>query len=150
MITFKNLNIDFLKTDVYFSDYVTLTKNSIVLSDINITDKKGNKGKVNGKITHKSFSEFAFNINFLLNNMLVYNTTEIDNPDFYGTVYATGVANIYGDVDLISIDVVGKTEQNTVFYIPLNTSSSALEGNFVTFVNRKQLAATPRKNRRKQ
>lgn len=144
------LNIDFLKTDVYFSDYVTLTKNSIVLSDINITDKKGNKGKVNGKITHKSFSEFAFNINFLLNNMLVYNTTEIDNPDFYGTVYATGVANIYGDVDLISIDVVGKTEQNTVFYIPLNTSSSALEGNFVTFVNRKQLAATPRKNRRKQ
>jgi hypothetical protein len=144
------LHIDYLKTDVYFSDYITLTKNSILLSDITIADKKGNKGKINGKITHNSFSEFVFNIDILLNNMLVYNTTENDNPDFYGTVYASGVANIYGNVDLISIDVAGRTEKNTVFYIPINTSSSALEGDFITFVNRKQLPTTTRNRRQNQ
>ncbi len=144
------LHIDFLKTDVYFSDYITLTKNSILLSDITIADKKGNKGTVNGKITHKAFSEFLFNIDLLLKNMLVYNTTENDNPDFYGTVYASGIANIYGNVDLLSIDVAGKTEKNTVFYIPINTSTSALEGDFITFVNRKQLSTTTRERRRTQ
>lgn len=144
------LHIDFLKTDVYFSDYITMHKNAILLTDITIADKKGNKGKLNGKITHNAFSDFVFDIDMILNNMLVYNTTDKDNPDFFGTVYASGVAKIYGNVDLISIDVAGKTEKNTIFYIPINTSSSAIDGNFITFINRNQVTTGTRPNRRTQ
>lgn len=43
--------------------------------------------------------------------MLVCNQQN-DNTDFYGTVYASGIANIYGNVDLLSIDVTDKKIQS--------------------------------------
>ena len=82
--------------------------------------------------------------------MLVYNTTENDNPDFFGTVYATGVASIKGDADQINIDVVGKTEKNTVFSIPISSTSTATENNFIRFVNKNEAQKTPEERRKKR
>lgn len=144
------LSINFLKTDFYFSDFIHVKKDAFIFPNITVYDKNGNSGKVNGKVSHNSFSDFKFDFDFNVNKMLVYNTTENDNPDFFGTVYATGVASIKGDADQINIDVVGKTEKNTVFSIPISSTSTATENNFIRFVNKNEAQKTPEERRKKR
>ena len=68
----------------YFEDSVTIKKNAFIFKDIEITDELGNKGMVNGLVTHNKFNEFIFNIDIGVNNLLAFNTTELNSPDFYG------------------------------------------------------------------
>ena len=146
------LSIDFLKTKFFFEDSITIKKNAFILKNIEITDEYGNKGLVDGLITHDKFNEFVYNIDIGVNNLLVFNTNELNSPDFYGKLYATGSAHISGDMNNVNIDVIAKGERNSYFAIPLNSYMSATDNQFITYItpNQKKLSANDRRIRRKQ
>ncbi len=146
------LSIDFLKTKFFFEDSVIIKKNAFILKDIEITDEYGNKGKVDGLITHNKFTEFVYNIDIDVNNLLAFNTNELNSPDFYGKLYATGSAHISGDMNNVTIDVIAKGERNSYFAIPLNSYMTATDNQFITYVTpkRKKSSANERRIRRKQ
>ncbi|HOZ30849.1 MAG TPA: translocation/assembly module TamB domain-containing protein, partial [Bacteroidales bacterium] len=54
----------------------------------------------------------------------------------YGTAFGTGTVKISGDIDNFGIDVVAKSEPNTVFVLPMTESYESSSVSYVTFVQR--------------
>ena len=146
------LSIDFLKSKFYFEDSITIKKNAFILKEIEITDEYGNKGMIDGLVTHDKFHEFVYDINIGVNNLLAFNTTELNSPDFYGKLYATGNAHILGDMNSVNIDVIAKPEKGSYFAIPLNNYMDATDNKFITYItpNQNKLSVSDRRTRRKQ
>lgn len=133
-----SLKVDFLQTRYFFSDSIRFTPRSIDFRNIRVYDEKKNQGTVNGRITHHSFKDFGISLDFNINNMLVLNTKPKDNEIFYGTAYATGYAGIRGDGDKLSFNISAKTENNTEFYVPLNSSASVSDYPYIVFTSNKE------------
>ena len=147
------LSIDFLKSEFYFEDSVKILKNAFILKDIEFKDRYGNMGKVDGLITHNLFRDFDYKINVDVNNILVFNTNEVNSPDFYGRFFATGKAVVTGDMNSVNIDVIAKPEKNSFFAIPIDSYSSATDNQFITYVSprkEKDLNEERKKKRRKR
>lgn len=132
------LSIDFLKSEFYFEDSVKILKNAFILKDIELKDRYGHTGKVDGMVTHHLFRDFQYKINIDVNNILAFNTTEVDSPDFYGRLFATGNASIVGDMNSVNIDVIAKPEKNSYFSIPIDSYSSATDNEFITYITPKK------------
>ena len=65
--------------------------------------------------------------------MIVLDTDINDNDLFYGKVYGSGIATITGDKRGTTLDIVGTTEGNSQFYMPLSSKSDAANADFVVF-----------------
>jgi methylglyoxal synthase len=66
---------------------------------------------------------------------MALNTTFKDNHLYYGTAYGTGTFSFTGPIDNMKIDIKATTQAGTIFNIPLNTSSTAADYDFIRFVN---------------
>ena len=137
-------SIDFLKTTYFFHDSIHVTPTEIKLKNITILDTEGNKGKLNGYITHQYFKDLKYRIELDCNKMKVLNTTKKDNSTFYGIAYATGKAIIAGTEQKTNITVRGTTEKNSKLIIPFG-SSVATENAFITFVDHRAPTTTKEK-----
>jgi len=65
---------------------------------------------------------------------MALNTTFKDNHIYYGTAFANGRFSFSGPVDNMNIDIKAKTQAGTVFNIPLNTSTTVGDYDFIKFV----------------
>jgi hypothetical protein len=143
-----SMKIDFLQTRYSFSDSVRFNPGGIEFRNIKIYDEKKNQGIANGSVFHNSFKDFRFNFDFTVNKMLILNTRPKDNEFFYGTAYASGYAGIRGDTEKVAFNISAKTEDNTEFFVPLNSSASVSDYPYIIFVNTKkeEEAAREREN----
>jgi len=128
------LGIDYLKSTFHFSDSVHIKKDQFIFNDIHVTDDFGHEGVIDGLVTHNNFENFKYRIGFSIDNLRVLNTTAVDFPDFYGTIYASGNALIDGDENKVDITVSAKPENGSYFAVPLDSYSSATDNQFITFV----------------
>ncbi len=127
-----NIGIGFLNTDYSFSDTVYMKKDLIYFNNIVFTDKHNNKAIGSGKVVHDFFSDFMYNIDLSASNFMVYNSTEKQNPIFWGQVFGTGKAVIDGDESAVDINVSMRTNENTV--VRMNFMEDVVnEYSFVTF-----------------
>lgn len=140
-----SMKIDFLQTAYNFSDSVRFTSKGIEFRNIKIFDDKKNQGTANGIIYHNSFKDFRVSFDFNVNNMLVLNTKAKDNEYFYGTAYASGYAGIRGDAQKIVFNISAKTEDNTTFIVPLNSSEKVSDYPYIIFVDTKKEVEIARK-----
>lgn len=129
------LTIDYLKTRYNFSSDVLIKNNSIIFSDVPVTDSQKNRARTTGNVTFGPKKSITYDFNIIARNFMALNTTGKDNKQFYGIAYMTGVININGDNDNIMIDISGKTEKNTKINIPISKSDEVGQSNFITFVN---------------
>ncbi|MDR2010730.1 MAG: translocation/assembly module TamB [Bacteroidales bacterium] len=129
------LTYDFLKLRALLNDRVEITKNAILFNNFKIADEYNNPGTINGGLYHNNFRDLRFDFYVDANKMKLLNTTEKDNSKYYGTAYATATARIAGNGDKFGIDVVAKTEPNTVFVLPMSSTYEAGGVSFLTFVN---------------
>jgi len=143
-----SMKIDFLQTRYSFSDSVRFNPRGIEFRNIKIYDDKKNLGFVNGNLYHNSFKDFRISLDFSVDKMLILNTRPKDNEYFYGTAYATGYAGIRGDAEKIAFNISARTEDNTEFFVPLNSSASVSDYPYIIFVNTKkeEEAAMEREN----
>jgi hypothetical protein len=130
------LTIDYLKTRYGFTSDVYIIKNSIIFTDVTVTDPQKNKAITNGNVTFGPKKSIYYSFTIRPNNFLALNTTGKDNEQFYGIAYMTGVITINGGKGIIAIDISGKTEKNTKINIPITKSDKIEESNFITFVNK--------------
>jgi hypothetical protein len=138
-ITLANtgITVDYLKVPYTINDKVTVTNSVIKIDDMVITDPRGGKGIANGKVDLSDFATPLLDINVQATNLMALNTTFKDNRLYYGTAFGTGRFSFTGPVDNMNIDIKAKTEDGTVFNIPLNTSATAGEYDFIRFVSHK-------------
>ncbi len=134
-LTKAALMINYLNTRYNFTGDVAVNSNSFSISSIDLYDEEGNVAQISGKVTHQSFSNV--NIDLLLNTkrFLFLNTKYSDNNLFYGSVYSSGLVNIIGTLDNISINANVQTEKGTKFNLNLESGTELSQQNFIHFVN---------------
>ncbi|HXA01582.1 MAG TPA: translocation/assembly module TamB domain-containing protein [Cytophagaceae bacterium] len=127
------LKVDYLGTTYHFEDNIYLEQNLIGFKKLNLRDEQGNKAVIDGGLYHDSFKNFVVNIKGYMDHFQVLNTTEKDNDLFYGEAIITGDMEMLGSFDDLQINANATSNKGTKVYIPLNTSSSLEQQNYITF-----------------
>lgn len=99
-----------------------------------LRDSEGNSGRLDLDLDLKHLSNIGYELRVSPREMLVLNTTSLDNDLFYGRVYATGEARIRGDKGGVRMEVSASTDDNSTFFMPLSGKSNISYADFVTFV----------------
>lgn len=128
--------IDYLNAQYSVSGEVNIEPTQINFDNIEIRDKSGNLGLVDGHIFHKNFDDIRLDFDINTKKLMLLNTNASHNPTFYGTVYASGNAGIYGYTDDIKIEVNMKTNGGTYVYIPLDGPAEVGNNEFIRFITK--------------
>jgi hypothetical protein len=129
------MKVNYLNTLYRLQGQWSLDSSAIRLNNVRITDINNKTATMTGVFKHNGFRDFNMELNGLLNEFQVLNTTAKDNDLFYGTGIATGELNISGPFNNILISAKAKTNKGTKFYIPVGGSSATRSDEYITFVN---------------
>jgi len=119
-------------------DTLYLRPNTLAFDNVGITDRYGNRGRLRGSVSHSHLSNWRCDLNVDTENMLVYDTHSFDNMPFYGTVFATGTANINSPGSGLYLKANMSSEPNSHFYYNSTSASGARDNSFVTFTDSKK------------
>ncbi|MDD3739310.1 MAG: translocation/assembly module TamB domain-containing protein, partial [Lentimicrobiaceae bacterium] len=127
--------VDFLKTSYSFTGNINLAEDRIWFKDITLTDSIGKTGIASGSIYHKNFSDLTTDIKIVAKNLSALNTEYSPNQIFYGKAIVSGIVDITGPFNNLDMDIKIRTEQGTNVVIPLNSSTSINDNDFIIFRN---------------
>jgi hypothetical protein len=131
-----SIYVDYLHCSYKIKNKVGIRPDMFTFDYVPIEDMEGHKGTVLGQIMHTEFGKWNYDFNIdLLEPMLAMNTTEEQNPLYYGRAYATGFVNIFGVDDQIEFDMALRTEAGTSLAMPMNTTEELSLENFIRFVD---------------
>ncbi|MFM2136279.1 MAG: hypothetical protein RL021_1679, partial [Bacteroidota bacterium] len=133
------VTVPYLNTRYNFSSRVQLRENEFDLSGVKVMDVNGHEAGVKGRITHRYFSDFRFDVEVFPRNFQVLNTTVVQNSLYYGKANATGYARFSGPVDDMVMDIALSPNKGSVLNIPLNTTSEVTTSDFIRFVNMREV-----------
>jgi len=138
-ITFVNtgFTVNYLKTAYVINDKVSVVNSVININNMTLKDTKGGTGLINGKVDLNNLDNPDIEATIDAKNLMALNTTFKDNHIYYGVAYGTGSFGFHGPVNSMNIDIKAKTQAGTVFNIPLNTSSTVGDYDFIKFVSHK-------------
>jgi hypothetical protein len=129
------VTVNYLKTPYTITDTLDVVNSVINLNRMILKDHNKGTGVVTGKVDLTSLANPDIEATVEAKNLLALNTTFKDNHLYYGTAYATGRFSFNGPVDNMNIDIKAQTDAGTIFNIPLNTSSTVSDNDFITYVN---------------
>ena len=112
---YLNINYDFEGESV-----ITLLEQSFILEDFKLRDIKNNtKGVLKGDISHFNFKQWFLSLKIESDNLMVLDTEDKEEAQYYGTAFIDGSADIFGLTDRLTIDINAKTMPGTIFVVPL-------------------------------
>lgn len=145
-ITRCEMKIDYLNVTYNVIGLIEVLPDQIRFEELKIGDDLGRKdvfnGTLNGNIFHDNFKNMRIDYDINFSNMLVLNKPHIETEPFYGKVYASGNAGIFGFFNKIDMQINAKTDKNTLFTIPLDNPSQVGENNFIHFIVKDTLKNT--------
>ncbi|RCH53631.1 translocation/assembly module TamB [Mucilaginibacter hurinus] len=143
-VTLNNtgVTVNYLKTAYTLNDKLSVENSVIKLNKLAIKDTKKGKATATGTVDLNNISNPALDIDVNAENLMALNTTFKDNHLYFGTAYGTGKFSFTGPVDNMRIDIKATTQEGTVFNIPLNTSSTAGDYDFIRFVSHNDTSRT--------
>lgn len=129
------MTVNYLKTPYRITDEVTIDNSVIKLNNLKLRDINNIEALVNGSVDMASPNNPNIQIIIVANDpFMALNTTAKDNPLYYGVAYGTGVFSFTGPTNDMRINIDAKTQEGTVFNIPLNSSATVSKNDFITFV----------------
>ena len=130
-----SMKINYLQTKYSMNDTVRFDNNGFKFNNIKLNDIKGNSATLSGSVNHKNFRDYSADLRININSssFQVLNTMPKDNPLFYGTAYASGVAKIKSDQNSLSFDIIAKTGKNSKLSIPMSKGLSISEYSYISF-----------------
>ena len=115
---------------------INVLNNRLHTTNVPIYDERGGTGTMSLDVSLAHLSNIEYNIGLHVNNMQVLDTTERDNPMFYGNIFATGTGSVRGDKAGVKMDFVARSDDNSKFYMPLTDDSEISSADFVTFATK--------------
>lgn len=112
-----------------------IDNNQFTLVDGSIRDIENGSGKLTGSLSNYKFKSVKYNIDINTSNLVALNTTEKDNPQFYGKIYARGDVSIVGDRNNIVLSAKARPAKASTFILPLGERTLS-EANFITFATK--------------
>lgn len=130
------LMVNYLKTTYVITDEVEINNSVIKLGDFELKDLEGHEATANGTVDLNDINYPTLNVKVNANSLMALNTTAKDNSIYYGRAYGTGIFTFTGPTNKMKIDIKAKTEKGTVFNLPLNSSETISDKDFINFVSR--------------
>ena len=133
------MKVDYSNVYYHGRDSVILNPGRIEIPSFTLYDKYGNSGVFSGYVNHSYFHdpEFEFRINNA-DHLLCYDTNSQINPDWYGTIYASGKGVLRGRPGIVAMEMDMVTEPKSDFTFVLSETQTALDYNFLTFSDRRK------------
>jgi hypothetical protein len=128
-----SFTVDYLKTRYSFTDDLSICDNNLLFDNTILYDQEANKAEINGKISSNNLRNIGLDIKIETPSFLFLNTNEKDNNLFYGRGLGSGIVHFYGSPGNLTIDISAKTEGNSMLHIPMYTSESVENYDFITF-----------------
>lgn len=94
------------------------------------------KAYLDGSLTHNHLKNFGLDARAAFKNNLMMNTVLDDNDTFYGTVYASGLAEFRGPFERLKLTVDARTEEKTIFNLPLGGPLKVSKNNYIKFIDK--------------
>lgn len=142
----SEVKVDYTNVIYNVTGDIEIMPDQIRFSDL-LMREKGSKsvpqGTINGNLFHNNFSKLQIDFDITYNNLLVLNTTENENPLYYGKIYGTGNAGIYGYLNKLQMIVNASTNKGSHFYLPLDGPSEIGDSDFITFVKKDTTESIP-------
>ncbi len=110
-------------------------ENFISINQLMLYDTRRSSASCTGNIYHDYFRNFNLDIVINQENISALNTTSRDNELFYGTAIVSGQVDIDGPLDDINMNISARTEDGTRIMIPISSSVSVSENDFIIFIN---------------
>ena len=129
------VTVNYLKTAYWINDTLHVTNSIINVDNLQIRDVKGGVGRVMGKVDLNNASNPDIELVLTAKNLMALNTTFKDNHLYYGTAFANGRFSFSGPANNMKIDIIASTGAGTIFNIPLNTSTTVSDNDFIRFVD---------------
>ncbi|MGV3705040.1 MAG: translocation/assembly module TamB domain-containing protein [Arcticibacter sp.] len=129
-----HMTVNYLRTPYRVTDEVSIENSVINLDELELRDVNNNVATATGTVNLTDLRNPLLDISIRANKFMALNTTAKDNPLYYGTAFATGTFRFKGPTNNMSIDINAKTEEGTVFNIPLNGSETISNNDYITFV----------------
>ncbi|MBC6112646.1 translocation/assembly module TamB domain-containing protein [Pedobacter fastidiosus] len=130
------LMVNYLKTTYIITDEVKVEKSVIKLDKFKLNDLEGHEAVANGTVDLNDINYPNLNVILEANSFMALNTTAKDNSVYYGRAYGTGVFKFNGPTNKMKIDIKAKTEKGTIFNLPLNSSETVSDKDFINFISR--------------
>ena len=130
------LTVNYLKTAYTLDDNVEVKNSVIGINELVLQDVDGNKATANGTVDLNDLDNPNIQVALVATNFMALNTTSKDNSVYYGKAYATGNFSFRGPTNKMRIDIDAKTEKGTIFNLPLNSSETISDKDFITFVSK--------------
>ena len=129
------VTVNYLRTAYTVDDTLNVANSVININHMKLRDIRGGVGDVVGTVDLNDLANPDIEAVLTAKNLMALNTTFKDNHVYYGTAYGTGRFAFNGPVDNMNIDIKAKTEAGTIFNIPLNTSATVGDYDFIRFVS---------------
>lgn len=128
------LKVDFTNVVYSATDSVHMRPGIIKLDRIAVRDAEGHSGLLSGEVRHTYFSRPVFNFEVTKAvDLLSFNVTEKQNPDWYGRIYGTGSARISGYPGVVNISADMTTGPRSTFTFVLSDRLDAEDFSFLNF-----------------
>ncbi len=135
----SEIKIDYTNVTYNMTGMIEIMPDQIRFSDILMSEagvKAAPQGTINGNIFHSNFKRMQLDYDITYRKMLVLNTTEFENKDFYGKIYGSGNIGIWGYLNDIHMQVRDTTTRNSKFILPLDGPEEIAENDFIRFVKK--------------
>lgn len=137
------LTVDYLKTTYTINDRLSVNNSVVTIDKMSLKDTQGGEGTIKGSVNLNNLSNPTLDVTLTVprdQKLMALNTSFKDNHLYYGTAYATGTFSFAGPIDNMNINITARTTAGTVFNIPLNTSSTVGDYDFIKFVSHSDTA----------
>lgn len=129
-------SVGFTQTRYRLTDPIYLDDSNVIFDGFKLMDMNNRLAVLNGTIYTNYFKDIRLDLSLLPSNFQFLNTTERDNDQFYGTVFATGQVRVIGAPSNLAVTASVRTDQRTALFLPLASSGKISESDFVNIVDR--------------
>jgi len=140
-----SVKVIYLGTSYTVTDKLNVSNSVINIDNMVLKDSHGGTGIVNGKVDLNNLKNPDIEATVVAKNLMALNTKFKDNHLYYGLAYGTGTFSFNGPVNNMQINIKASTEAGTIFNIPLNTSSTVGDYDFINFVSHTDTTKAPPK-----
>lgn len=127
--------VPFTGVTYYIYDSVFMDSTSIRFPHHTVYDKEKHKVRLDAVVQHTNFRDFSYDVNMFAENAIVLDLPNSSTAAFYGKVYGTGDARLFGDEKKVNLVAHAKSDNGSNFHLNIGGQSNAKENSFITFVD---------------
>lgn len=135
-VLLQNAGMKVNYTQVYYnidSANISFEKDGIDFGEFYIHDELKNKGLVKGKLYEKGFKNIQFDFDLFTSKLLMLDTKQKDNSQFYGRAIGKAALSFKGPESNARITIIGDINDTSHIFIPNSVSKESGDADFIMF-----------------